>query len=142
MRVQIQGVSIYAEDQVFILIDSNLAYSRHVPVILGTPTINRVSMVMRESEMTIAPPEWQYSRRSYEFANGIFMGMVSAGTEEGATACATNTAVNPSNLDEKGETTREIHRPCIQYTCPPRTDGTYDDAGLSPTSYHASSLPR
>ena len=52
--------------------------------------------------MHTAPPEWQYSRRSYEFANGFFMGMVSAALEEeGATAFATNTAVNPSELDEK-----------------------------------------
>ena len=59
-------------------------------------------MAMRETEMRTAPPEWQYSRRSYEFANGFFMGMVgTALEEEGAMALATNTAVNPSELNKK-----------------------------------------
>ena len=59
-------------------------------------------MAMRETEMHTAPPEWQYSRRTYEFANGFFMGMVGAALEEeGATVIATKTAVNPSELDEK-----------------------------------------
>ena len=102
MRVEIEGVPSYAEDQVFLVIDDNSAYSRRVPVILGTPTINRVVMAMRETEMHTAPPEWQYSRRSYEFANGFFMGMVGAALEEeGAMALTTNTAVDPSGLDEK-----------------------------------------
>ena len=102
MRVEIEGVPSYAEDQVFLVIDDDSAYSRRVPVILGTPTINRVVMVMREMEMHTAPPEWQYSQRSYEFANGFFMGMVGAALEEeGAMALTTNTAVDPSELDEK-----------------------------------------
>ena len=59
-------------------------------------------MAMRETEMHMTPPEWQYSQWSYEFANGFFMGMVRAALEEeGATALATNTAVDPSELDEK-----------------------------------------
>ena len=40
MRVKIEGVPSYAEDQVFLVIDDDSAYSRQVPVILGTPTIN------------------------------------------------------------------------------------------------------
>ena len=70
-------------------------------MILGTPTINRVVMAMRESGMSMAPPEWQYSHCSYKFANGFFLGMVGAENEEGAVGFATNTAVNPANLDEK-----------------------------------------
>ena len=101
MRVQVEGVPSYGEDQVFLVIDDNSAYSRWVPVILSTPTINRVVMAMRESEMSTAPPEWQYSRRSYEFANRFFMGMVGAESEEGALGFAMNTAISPTNLDEK-----------------------------------------
>ena len=101
MKVQVEGVPSYREDQVFLVIDDNSAYSRQVPVILGTPTINRVVMVMRESEMSTAPLEWQYSHHSYEFANGFFLGMVGAESEEGAVGFAMNTAVNPANLDEK-----------------------------------------
>ena len=44
MRVEIEGVPSYAEDQVFLVMEDNSAYSRQVPVILGTPTINRVVM--------------------------------------------------------------------------------------------------
>ena len=58
-------------------------------------------MVMRESKMSTAPPEWQYSHCSYEFINGFFMGMVGATAKEGAVWSATNTAVNPVNLDER-----------------------------------------
>ena len=54
MKVQIEGVPSYREDQVFLVVD-NSAYSRRVPVILGTPTINHVMMAMRESEMSTAP---------------------------------------------------------------------------------------
>ena len=61
MKVQVKGVPSYREDQVFLVIDDNSAYSRQVPVILGTPTINCAVMAMRESEMSMAPPEWQYS---------------------------------------------------------------------------------
>ena len=96
-----EGVPSYGENQVFLVIDDNYAYSRWVPVILGTPTINHVVMVMRESEMLTAPPEWQYSCCSYEFANSFFMGMVGAESEEGDMEFATNTAVSPANLDEK-----------------------------------------
>ena len=101
VKVQIEGVPSYGEDQVFLVVDDNSAYSRQVPVILGTPNINHVMMAMRESEMLTAPPEWQYSHRSYEFTNGFFMGMVGVEAEEGAVGFATNTAVNPVNLDEK-----------------------------------------
>ena len=58
-------------------------------------------MAMRESEMSTAPPEWQYTRHSYEFANGFFMGMVGAEAKEEAVWFATNTAINPANLDER-----------------------------------------
>ena len=65
-----------------------------------SPTINRIVMAMRESEMSTAPPEWQYTCHSYEFANGFFMGMVGAEAKE-AVRFTTNTAVNPANLDER-----------------------------------------
>ena len=58
-------------------------------------------MVMRELEMSTAPPEWQYSRRSYEFANRFLMGMVGAESEEGAVGFATNMAISPTNLNKK-----------------------------------------
>ena len=95
-----------------------------------------------EMEMHTAPPEWQYSRRSYEFANGFFMEMVGAALEEeGATAIATNTAVNPSELDKKVKLEREIHCPCFRHSRPTRPDGTNDDVGSRLAHHHASPLP-
>ena len=70
-------------------------------MILGTPTINRIVMVMRESEKLMAPPEWQYSCHSYKCANSFLMGMVGAEAEEGAVGFAINTDVNPANLNER-----------------------------------------
>ena len=58
-------------------------------------------MAMRESEISTAPPEWQYSYHSYEFTNGFFMGMVGAEAKQGAVGFTTNTTINPVNLDEK-----------------------------------------
>ena len=58
-------------------------------------------MAMTESEMSTVPLKWQYSFCSYELANGFFMGMVGAEAEEGAVGFATNTAVNPVNLNKK-----------------------------------------
>ena len=101
MKVQIEGVPSYGEDQVFLVVDDNSAYSRRVPVILGPPTINHIIMVMRELEMSTALPEWQYSHHNYELANGFFMGMVGTEAKGGAVGFATNTAVNPVNLDER-----------------------------------------
>ena len=46
MKVQIEGIPSYGEDQVFLVVDDNSTYSRRVPVILGTPTINHVMMAM------------------------------------------------------------------------------------------------
>ena len=83
MKVQVEGVPSYGKDQVFLVIDDNSAYSRRVPVILGTPTINRVVMAMRESEMSTMPLlPMAILCHSYEFANG-FYGYVGAESEEG-----------------------------------------------------------
>ena len=101
MKVQIEGIPSYEEGQVFLVVDKNSAYSRWVPEILGTPTINHIVMAMRELEMLTAPPKCQYSHHSYEFTNGFFMGMVGVEAEEGAVGFSTNTTVNPVNLNEK-----------------------------------------
>ena len=57
--------------------------------------------MMRESEMSTAAPQWQYSCCSYEFANNFFMGMVGAEAKEAAVGFATNMAFNPANLDKR-----------------------------------------
>ena len=51
MKVQIEGIPSYGEDQVFLVVDDNSAYSRPIPIILGTPTINHVVMTMRVGDV-------------------------------------------------------------------------------------------
>ena len=41
MRVQIEGMPHYDEHQVLFILDDPSAFSARIPVILGTPTINR-----------------------------------------------------------------------------------------------------
>ena len=45
IRVQVEGVSEYNEDQVAFVVDDNTTFSWRVPVVLGTPTINHVGRV-------------------------------------------------------------------------------------------------
>ena len=58
MRVQIEGLPHYNEQQVIFVLDDPSGFSARIPVILGTPTINRVIQTMKETEMHEAPSEW------------------------------------------------------------------------------------
>ena len=58
IRVQVEGVPEYDEDQVAFVVDDNTTFSWRVPVVLGTPTINYVVAVMKESNLNNAPMEW------------------------------------------------------------------------------------
>ena len=71
--------------------------SWRVPVVLGTPTINRVVVVMKESNLSNAPMEWQTSKTSYKLANGFLMRRLHLEPEQGF---PTNTGKNPIDLDE------------------------------------------
>ena len=59
IHVQVEGVPEYDEDKV---VDDNTTFSWRVPVVLCTPTINRVVAVMKESNLNNAPIEWQASK--------------------------------------------------------------------------------
>ena len=65
--------------------------------VLGTPTINRVVVVMKESNLNNALMEWQASKTSYELANGFLMRRLHLEPEGGF---PTNTGKNPIDLDE------------------------------------------
>ena len=97
IHVQVEGVPEYDEDQVAIVVDDNTTFSWRVPVVLGTPTINRVVAVMKESNLNNAPMEWQASKTSYELANGFLMRRLYLEPEGGF---PTNTGENPVDLDE------------------------------------------
>ena len=70
MRVQIEGMPHYDEQQVIFVLDDPSKFSTRIPVILGTPTINRVIQTMKETEMHSTPTEWQMARLAYEWVQG------------------------------------------------------------------------
>ena len=71
MRVQIEGLPHYDEQQVVFVLDDPSRFSARIPVILGTPTINRVIQTMKESEIHEAPSEWQAARVAFEWTQGF-----------------------------------------------------------------------
>ena len=97
IHVQVEGVLEYDKDQVAFVVDDNTTFSWGVPVVLGTPTINRIVAVMKESNLNNAPMEWQASKTSYELANGFLMRRLHLEPEGGF---PTNTGENPVDLDE------------------------------------------
>ena len=98
MRVQIEDMPHYDEQQVVFVLDDPSWFSARIPVILGTPTINRVVQTMKEMEMHSAPMEWQTTRVAYEWAQGFQFRRASLGER---LTFPTNTAEDPLDLDEK-----------------------------------------
>ena len=97
MRVQIEGMPHYDEQQVvFVLVDPS-GFSARIPVILGTPTINRVVQTMKELEIH-APSEWQAARVAFEWMQGFQFQRASLAER---LKFLTNTAEDPLDLDEK-----------------------------------------
>ena len=98
MKIQIEGMPHYDEHQVLFILDEPSAFSTKIPVILGTPTINRVVQTMKETEMHNAPVEWQTARVTYEWVQGFQFCQASLGKR---LKFPTNTAEDPLDLDEK-----------------------------------------
>ena len=71
MRVQIEGMPHYDEQQVVFVSDNPSGFSTRIPVILGTPTINRVIQTMKESEIHEAPSEWQAAKVTFKWMQGF-----------------------------------------------------------------------
>ena len=51
MRVQVEGVKGYDEDQVALVVPDSPAFGSRVPGTLGTPTINQIVNVIKEGEI-------------------------------------------------------------------------------------------
>ena len=97
-RVQIEGMPHYDEQQVIFVLDNPSPFSARIPVILGTPTINRVVQTMKETEMHSAPMETQTARVTYEWAQGFQFQWASLGER---LKFPTNTVEDPLDLDKK-----------------------------------------
>ena len=98
IQVRVEGVPSYGEDQVALVVPDNTPFGKKVPVIIGTPTINRLVRSMKETEFETAPEEWQYARISYEANNYFTAHRADLVPEEGY---PTNTRLDPIDLDEK-----------------------------------------
>ena len=111
MRVQIERMPHYDEQQVVFVLDDPSGFSARIPVILGTPTINRVIQTMKESEIHEAPSEWQAARVAFEWTQGFQLQRRSL-TER--LKFPTNTAEDPLDLDEKVLLTNKCMIPGFQ----------------------------
>ena len=98
MRVQIEGMPHYDEQQVIFVLDDPSGFTARILVILGTPTINRVIQTMKESEIQEAPSEWQAARVAFEWTQGFQLRRTSLAER---LKFLTNTAEDPLDLDEK-----------------------------------------
>ena len=94
VRVQIEGMPHYDEQQVAFVFDDPSGFSVRIPVILGTPTIQ----TMKESEIHSAPMEWQTARVAYERMQGFQVCQM--GLSE-RLKFLTNTMEDPLDLDKK-----------------------------------------
>ena len=102
----------YDEDQVaFVVDDPTTTFGIRVPIVLGTPTINRVIAIMKESDLHDAPHEWQACHASHDAAQGFMMGRVSLDPGGGF---PTNTGGDPIDLDETVRLTTKCIVPGFQ----------------------------
>ena len=64
MSVQIDGISGYNEDQVVLMAHSSAKFSHHLPIILGTPTMEQVIATLKESEIDRLATPWACVRKN------------------------------------------------------------------------------
>ena len=68
IRVQVDGVQGYDEDQIALIILDFSNFAIRVPIILGTPTIRQVVNMMREAEMDALATPWVNARAAHLLA--------------------------------------------------------------------------
>ena len=68
IRVQVDRVQGYDEDQIALIIPDFSNFAVRVPVILGTPTIRRVVNIMRETEVDALAMPWANARAAHLIA--------------------------------------------------------------------------
>ena len=64
MRVQIHRISGCDEDQVALVAHSSTKFAHHVPIILGTLTMDQVIVTLKESEIDKLATSWACVRKS------------------------------------------------------------------------------
>ena len=71
INVQVEGIPSYYEEQVALVILNVTQLGLKVPVILGKPMIHWLCHQMKESEIQMAPEEWQHALLSYEVSRNV-----------------------------------------------------------------------
>ena len=64
MNVQIEGISGYNEDQVALMAHSSAKFAHHIPIILGTPTMDQAIRTLKESKIDKLATLWACVRKS------------------------------------------------------------------------------
>ena len=64
MSVQIDRISSHNEDQVALMAHSSTKFAHHVPIILGTPTMDQAISALKESEIDRLATLWACVRKS------------------------------------------------------------------------------
>ena len=101
INVQVEGIPSYYEEQVALVILNVTQLGLKVPVILGTPTIHQLCHQMKESEIQLAPQEWQHALLSYEVSRNVSIHAMTPQLDPDAgIKYPTNTGQNPIDLDE------------------------------------------
>ena len=70
MSVQIEGISGYNEDQVALVARSSAEFAHHVPIILGTPTMDWAIKTLKESEIDKLATLWACVRKKHSAPGG------------------------------------------------------------------------
>ena len=101
INVQVEGISSYYEEQVALVIPNVTQLGLKVPVILGTPMIHQLCHQMKESEIQMAPEEWQHALLSYEASRNVSIHAMTPQLDpDPGIEYPTNMGQNPIDLDE------------------------------------------
>ena len=134
VHVQIERMPHYDMQQVAFVLDDPSRFSARIPIILGTPTINRVIQTMKESEIHNALTEWQTTRVTYEWMQGFQFRRM--GLSE-RLKYPTNMAEDPTDLDEKVLLTDKCTIPVHHH---PQQDTAHNDDGALPECHDSGTL--
>ena len=101
INIQVEGIPSYYEEQVALVILNVTQLGLKVLVILGTPTIHWLCRQMKESEIQMAPEEWQHTLLSYKASRNVSIhAMTPQLNADPGTKYPTNMGQNPVDLDE------------------------------------------
>ena len=65
LKVQVKEITGYDEDIVFLVMSDELEFSWHVPIVIGTCTLERIVNVIKESVMARLSTPWAMVRVSH-----------------------------------------------------------------------------